>query len=368
MRYKFIIKKNILIFILSAVLILNSNLTVCDSIENNDIELPNIYAVKDYVIYYVSQTDFRLYRMDAEDDNQKRICSDVIFTGGYLHSGIIMHKDYIYFINGTHGKNVYRIKNDGTDKKLICNNDVEDMFIYNDYLYCCTKSGSFKYEIDGAQKKLDGYDKKLCNIIFNSYKVIKDGSIKYCLTDDGIYDIAPDRKLSLIYKGNIFDFDVSKGNIYYLNGDDFCIYRLYKNKPVKLCNNPVIPDNMEDCMGGFKVAGDYIYYTNANDKLRLYRMKADGTSKKRLTDCQVVSFIADDDFIYYIDKYDDSSLTKLKSDGSAKQVLLKGDMLYVYSMEGDFLFFGLKWKEPVDLLLGRLCAITKDGMIYLNIQ
>ena len=368
MKHKFVIKKNILIFIITAVMIINSNLTVCKSIENNKIELPNIYISKDYVVYYVSQVDFRLYRMDAAGDSQERICDDVVYTGGYLHSGIIVYNDYIYFINGSKGKNLYRIKIDSTDKKLICNKEIDDMFIINNYLYCCTKKEFFKFEIGGTQKKLDDYDKKLCSAIFNSYKVIEDGNIKYCLTDDGIYNIVPGRNLSLIYKGNIFDFDIYKGTIYYLNGDDFCIYKLYKNKPLKLCKNSVIADGMENCMGGFKVIGDYIYYTNANDKLKLYKMKTDGTSKKRLTDCQVVSFVADDNFIYYIDKYDDSSLTKLKNDGSAKQVLLKGDMLYVYSLEGDFLFFGLKWKEPVDLLLGKLCAITKDGMILLNIQ
>lgn len=368
MKYKFVIKKNILVFIISIVLILNFNLTVCKSIENNKIELSNIYSVKDYVIYYVSQVDFRIYRMDAAGDIQKRICDDVIYTGGYLHSGIIVYKDYIYYINGSKGKNLYRIKVDGTDKKLICNKDINDMFITGNYLYCCTKKEFFKYDIGGAQKKPDNYDKKLCSVIFNSYKVVEEGNKKYCLTDDGIYTIMPDRKSLLIYKGNIFDFNVSKGTVYYLNGDDFCIYKLYKNKPVRLCKSPVIPDGMEECMGGFTVKDNYIYYTDANDNLRLYRMKIDGTSKKRLTDSQVVSFAADDNFIYYIDKYDDSSLTKLKNDGSAKQVLLQGDMLYVYSLEGDFLFFGLKWKEPVDLLLGKLCAITKDGMIYLNIQ
>lgn len=63
----------------------------------------------------------------------------------------------------------------------------------------------------------------------------------------------------------------------------------------------------------------YIYFSNTSDKNKLYRMKEDGSDKKKLSDdsCSFINVI--EEWVYYRNASDGGKIYKIKTDGTMKQ-------------------------------------------------
>jgi hypothetical protein len=72
--------------------------------------------------------------------------------------------------------------------------------------------------------------------------------------------------------------------------------------------------------GGYAaIQGDWIYYNNASDDGKLYKIKTDGSGRQKLND-DVSSYInVIGDWIYYTD--DIGNICKIKTDGSERQLV-----------------------------------------------
>ncbi|HHV98937.1 MAG TPA: DUF5050 domain-containing protein [Clostridiaceae bacterium] len=69
----------------------------------------------------------------------------------------------------------------------------------------------------------------------------------------------------------------------------------------------------------FYVIDEWIYYINYSDNGNLYRMKTDGSSKSKLSDDSLYTFVVYGDTIYYNNPSDRWKFYTIKTDGSNRR-------------------------------------------------
>ncbi|WP_010677000.1 cell wall-binding repeat-containing protein [Bacillus timonensis] len=124
--------------------------------------------------------------------------------------------------------------------------------------------------------------------------------------------------------------------IYYINIGDAFIYKVKidGSGKKKLTNEPA---------EYISVLDGWIYYSNVADDRTIYKMKIDGTNKKKLDGTSGEFLNVVDDWIYYIDYYQGrEGVYKVKTDGSQLTKIKKGyytglnvvnDWMYFYSTQ-----------------------------------
>lgn len=331
-----------------------------DNKSSSILVMPKMYFINADYVYYISQYDYSIYKMKIDGSQRTRLVKDRVFTDGMLLSGMMVYNGYIYYINDSNGKKLYRVKTDGTGRTCIAKRSIDPsdgMFILNNYLFYFSGWKYYKIALYGKEYPLSSDEEELCKLYFNSFKKLYYNGYLYCSQTDGIYKIKPNgTEKKMVAKGGIYDFTVYNDSVYYIDDRDLCLYRDDK----KLLNCKIFYDTGDEWLGGFAVKDGYIYYTNADDNLKLYRIKADGTQKIKISDRSAMSFKVDD-YIYYIDDFDNGSLSKVGLDGKDIKPVLGGQLLYVYSIEGDYIFYSAKWEEETNLYLGRCFMVRKDG-------
>lgn len=68
------------------------------------------------------------------------------------------------------------------------------------------------------------------------------------------------------------------------------------------------------------VAGDWIYYSNASDENKLYKIKTDGTNKTKISDETALFIQVAGDWVYYANNSSEQ-IIKVKTDGSERQIM-----------------------------------------------
>ncbi len=135
-------------------------------------------------------------------------------------------------------------------------------------------------------------------------------------SNQGLWKMKPDgsEKTLLHDQGYIWYLNPMGDQLYFIEAGSTGQYTLYKigmndTKAVRVLKGPY-----QLC-----ISGDWLYFTHRNDNYSLYRMRADGSEQKKLSDQDFSTFFVSDDWIYFSLMND--KLQKMKLDGSSVQVV-----------------------------------------------
>lgn len=259
--------------------------------------MPKIYFNDNGYIYYVNIKDGYIYKSNGKD--KKLISKDRVFTDDMILSGMIVYNNFIYYINENNNNRLYRIDKDGKEKICLTKKSLDTsdgFYILNGYIYYCSNFNIYKISMDGKDTIINSKEKEICTMYFNSFKKLIYNDEFYFLKRDGIYKMSLDgTKKCKVISGGIYDFQVFGSSIFYINEKDLCLYK----DGVKIVNNKILKDTGYEWIGNFEINNGYIFYTNADDDMNLYKMKIN-ENKKISLNVKTVSFKVKDR-IYYID-------------------------------------------------------------------
>lgn len=86
------------------------------------------------------------------------------------------------------------------------------------------------------------------------------------------------------------------------------------------------------------VVGDWIYFVNGSDENTVYRIKTDGTGKKKLCGGYVNQIIATKDWVYYLElSY--QKIHRMKPDGSSDTVVAEHAVNSMFALSGSDLYY-----------------------------
>ena len=266
------------------------------------------------------------------------------------------------WIFGSDGGGLYKIRTDGTQKKILDADGASDINVAGNwvYYYNCVKqdtgagyrmisNGLYKIRTDGTMKtQLDD------SLIAYNINVVDDwiyyaSGNRYTNVGNMIFKIRTNGKdktmlVELNSDDSIYDVTVTGGWVYYKpcsatisnNGTYEINQPIHKIRTNGKDNTLVTTDNSEY----INIVGDWIYYINNDDKNpsstgpfgahfggRVYKIRTDGTSKTKLTDCNVITMNVVDDWIYY---RDDSQwyIRKIRTDGTSDTEIVFSSVSY----------------------------------------
>jgi hypothetical protein len=300
------------------------------NINNNGIAVGNT----DGYIYYVNSADKeKLYKQSIGGGYNKLILED---KAQYVNES----GDWIYYSNYTDGGALYRIKKDGTSKeKLLYDKAAYITLAGQDIYYSNHSDGGKLYRVkkdmSDAKKGADGYlhgnivstsygdnsgkgidEVAYINVVGNwiYYSNYNDGHKPYVMSKDGTYR----GKLS----ENYADCLQVEGDWIYFTSDGGTISKINKNE-----NSLTIPIKATASLYNkgyhINVSGDWIFYSNSEDKGKLYKINTDGSGTKvKLADETVGYINIIGDWIYFNTTGGKSYRLPITADGTQKPELL----------------------------------------------
>ncbi len=94
----------------------------------------------------------------------------------------------------------------------------------------------------------------------------------------------------------------------------------------------------DDSSGYINVVGDWIYYRNGADDYKIYKMKVDGSGKVKLNDDNSDYINVAGDWVYYVNLSDSSKPYKIKTDGTGRTKLSEHSSEYL-NVSGEWIFY-----------------------------
>lgn len=182
-------------------------------------------------------------------------------------------KDYMYFIEGSRPYTVFcRANPDGTDKREIFRGDFVRIIIDQGWLYFTDLSDGnklWRVKLDGSEPEMildQQWDFGMIAFVYDNWVYFHGGNGEiYRVRSDGEY-LAP-------FSSNIdFPYWVKSGYLYYNSIDDDGFYRMRPDGSDK--------KRISDRDGQFMLAGDWIYCYSQSGT---YRIRLDGSNKEILS-------------------------------------------------------------------------------------
>lgn len=191
-------------------------------------------------------------------------------------SGVCVVNDLIYYVGGGYGKEcIYKMKTDGSSKTVICKDYARNLNIIGNTIYYANQNDKYKV-----------------------YKVGIDGTGRTKLNEDSTNCLT-----------------VIDNRIYYVNTKDYCVYSTDLNGKNRVRINSIKTLFMN-------INNGWIYFTNFNDNGRLYKIKTDGTGLTKLNNSDSGQFSVVGDWIYYSNSDDkDSNFYRVKKDGTGESLV-----------------------------------------------
>lgn len=274
-------------------------------------------------IFYIDSNNGDELTKSKIDNSSKLKLSD---SPGYYINVI---GDWIYYANETNDNHIFRIRTNGLDKQQINTFKSYSLNVVNDWIYYVNGSDGnkiYKIKIDGTgNMKLNNYDSGRLNVvggwIYYLRNKVEEGEhgdadylpsgILYKIKIDGTND-------SKVCDDEVSFFNVIGEWVYYNNvSDNLKLYKMKINGADKVkLNNDISYD--------INVSGNWIYYSNMSDNGTLYKIDLNSNKRLKMLDqqgkCWEINVI--DGWIYYnywsSGSGDESGLYKIKLDGSNK--------------------------------------------------
>jgi uncharacterized protein YdcH (DUF465 family) len=225
----------------------------------------------------------------TSDGNKSDLCNDKAFQ-------IVLHGDWIYYINETDAYTVYKIKTDGTSRTKLSEGTTGDIEVAGESIYFIKNNKINRMNLDGSNQTLVTYDVAVMWVdilddvmYFKAFNYGTGGRIvKSDLNGNNRREIGPDEPAGIKHRSD--------------GGADF---KYWHNE---------------------HIVNDWIYYINAYDQKSIYKIKTDGTEKTKITadsvmDSDYPDINVFDNYIYYRNASDGNKLYRIKTDGSNRQAL-----------------------------------------------
>lgn len=290
---------------------------------------------------------------------------------------------YTYYDNTGDGEKLYRLDTTGTYNTVISNDKAQYINVLQDYIYYSNYSDHEKL----YRMKKDGSGKEKLSDEMCAYVTISGDYIYYCnhLENGTIYKMRKDGKfLPSDYDANMINYLKSKSRfIIDINGN--------KIDPKVSSSVPttsfIITDNNGNTHGipfnysflnetaYISVVGDWIYYSDVQDKHKPYAMNINGNYKIKLSDDWANCIQLSGDWIYYTSA--NGTIIKARKDGSGETSNLQGQSAliekgYYINVVGDWIFYsnaqdgGKLYKISTDGK-GTKVKLTNEAVTYVSI-
>ncbi|MDP4181474.1 MAG: DUF5050 domain-containing protein, partial [Bacillota bacterium] len=261
-------------------------------VEDNKLFDLNAKESKNVIIadnaYYFIDPDGGIRKMQTDGSNDIKISDDKAIE-------IVLLGDYIYYINDSDGRSIYRIKTDGSEKSKLNDTKAWEIDGGGGSIYYI---GNYKVNKLGPNGENQGqltYDDVVSwiyvndtNLYYKSFNFDSGARLeKADLNGGNAVQIVNDEPtgFDVTYNGRNVDYwyehdeHILDGWIYYVNKyDSKSIYRakLDGTENVKICDDSVVDRS------DIEISGNYIYYKNSKDGNKYYRVNMDGTNKQSL--------------------------------------------------------------------------------------
>jgi len=237
-------------------------------------------------------------------------------SGNIANSGMVVEGAGDIYINYM---GIYKLGEEGIGEKL-SDLGFSNMAMEGDWIYYCNNSDYgrlYKFNVKTKENiKLHDYDASYINVV--------DGMVYFVSSKDfevrGIFRISTQGgEATQLSKYDAVDLNVYGGNLYFVNtSDKRKIYMTDLNGD----NAKVITTDNSSMMA---MDGGWIYYGNTDG---LYRVRTDGSSRRRLSDLSVSDLNVHGKYIYhcYVDLLNnagDQSFYRTRIDGSSTELITK---------------------------------------------
>lgn len=195
-------------------------------------------------------------------------------------------------------ENIYRLKPGETKPTAISSDEAWNLTISGKYLYYSNWSDQhhiYRMQLDGSEKT----------------KINNQPACQLTATSNW-----------LVYTTWTNDNSVPGPALYKLALDG-------QSEPQKLC---------DDQAETITIAGDWVYFLNASDGYRMYKIKLDGTSRSKIADDQVLFMAVADNTIYYSNYSDSQKLYSISTDGQ-RRTKLTDDQVSFINIANGFVYF-----------------------------
>ncbi len=220
---------------------------------------------------------------------------------GQRSATVVKQGSWIYYCHEALLEGIIRMKNDGSQRKVLLKGNIENINVLGDWIYY--------------------YDTAVFEGTKGIYKVKTDGTNK-----------------TLILEGEYGYLFVADGWIYYTDGNQVAGGRLYRVRTDGTDNQKLTDDI---CLY-INIVDDMIYYV-VKGKNYVYQMKTDGTQRHRFSPAITAEVVVADENTLYT--YDGSSLQYINLDGTGyKKYPLRDDVEY-FIVNGGYVYYAVSKDE-----------------------
>jgi len=230
----------------------------------------------------------------------------------------IYYIDHVGDIYANSNEKIYKLQKGSNSPQLLVDDEAWNLNICGDWLYYSNWSDHhriYKIRIDGSEKTKVVDDPANQVTLLDGWLVYVKWTNTTGARDNNIYKVNPaanpQREIRL-NSDQSENLNVADGWIYYSNASDE--YRPYKirmdgTERTRITNDKIL---------FMAVADGWIYYSNASDSEKLYRITTDGTGRTKLSNDRTGFINAYDGYIYYTNGSDGDSLYRIKVNGTER--------------------------------------------------
>jgi hypothetical protein len=201
--------------------------------------------------------------------------------------------------------------------------------LYDGWIYYARSDGLYKVRTNGTgTKRLFSGSPSYINVI-GGYIYFADGNPLYKMRTDG----TGLKELSNAYPS---DITVAGGWIYFADDTDHPCRIRTDGTGEKILSYSEVCNDM--CL-----AGGWLYYASEDDEEKLYKMRTDGTGRKKLTSDSVSCVNTVGDWIYYIKdagRVDESggNIYKISTNGTGRKKVIS-DFCHSLNVAGGYIYY-----------------------------
>ncbi len=285
-----------------------------------------LVAAKGEWLYYCCpiENKYHIYKIHIDGTQKQKLTSDCA-------SGLNIVGDWLYYLNRIGRTDyIYKIKTDGTGRTALSNTQTSDLFAEKGWMHFFYSDGinrSRTTHFGGSTAE---------NHLINDDRIVK-GSLN--IRDNWMYYINYGEG-SAIYRSNSIDglgkrklgsdaadhLIEADGWLYYRNSKDFTIYKIDIEGSQKIQISDIRTGTLRcsysTCSNSFNICGSWIFFNNADDKLKLYKMSIDGSSVLKISDHAARNIIVLDDWVYYTTRHDNKNcIFKVRKNGTGRKLI-----------------------------------------------
>lgn len=268
-------------------------------------------------------------------------------TSGNINNNGIVALDangFIYYSNSWDKEKLYKMGFDGVFNKKISEDKAQYINIAQDYIYYSNYSNGgklYKSELDGSKSQLLVDDKA-------AYITLSGDYIYYSNHSDGgkLYRVKKDGSDAIKNHGNPVT-NASTGEVAYISIDGEWIYyinHLDGHKPYVINKDGTYKGKLSDEYAtSLQVYGDSVYYCSGGGVIS--KVKKDGTGgivriKGTASEINKGFHInVFDEWLYYSNSEDKNKLYKIKTDGSGEKVKLSEDSVGYINVAAGYIYY-----------------------------